>query len=262
MDELELLEAVDVGRLSFSRLQMWLKCQRQYYYRYVCGVVLPPRAAMAFGAAVHRGLAEGYREMARRARVPPLDILTETFADVWDSFRDEAEFGPDEDPDRMKDEGVEVLSAHHAAVMPQLLPADESWVERPVEGVIGGVAVAGVVDLATENTVVDHKVVRKAQPVGRDVQLQLWTYRELTARHYPFLAVSRLVVGRNPRAELIPVEPPGPREVLWFENVVRQVQSGIKAALETGLWLPAPMGAWWCSPEWCGYWDRCHEDWG
>lgn len=262
MDEVELLEQeANLARLSFSRMAMFLRCPRQFYYRYLCGLVVPPKAAVALGAAVHRGLAEGYREMARRERVPPLDLVTDAFAESWDELARVAVFSADEDPGAMKDEAVEALAAHHAAVMPRLLPRDETWVERVVEGQLAGVPFTGVVDLATREALLDHKVVRRAQAPQRDVQAQLFLYRELLGEPAG-MAVSRLVVGRNARAELVPLEPPDPATARWLLQMVRQASQGIRLALESGVWLPAPLGAWWCSPEWCGYWDRCtREDW-
>lgn len=38
-----------------------------------------------------------------------------------------------------------------------------------------------------------------------------------------------------------------------FLRTVNQVVKGIDAGLET----PAPAGAWWCSKEWCPFWNQC-----
>jgi hypothetical protein len=27
--------------------------------------------------------------------------------------------------------------------------------------------------------------------------------------------------------------------------------------IEAGIFLPAPVGSWQCSPRWCGYWSSC-----
>ena len=39
----------------------------------------------------------------------------------------------------------------------------------------------------------------------------------------------------------------------WL-NVIRNTAALVKA----GLFIPNPTG-WWCSPEWCGYYDMCRR---
>ncbi len=41
-----------------------------------------------------------------------------------------------------------------------------------------------------------------------------------------------------------------------FDVLGRRVQQALKI-IEAGAFSPAPVGAWWCGPKWCGYWATC-----
>jgi hypothetical protein len=70
--------------LSFSQLDSYLACPRQYRYRYVTGLPTPPHHALVVGSALHAAVA-AYHLSERRGR--PLDeaTLLEAFADHWQS---------------------------------------------------------------------------------------------------------------------------------------------------------------------------------
>ncbi|MFI5261038.1 MAG: ATP-dependent helicase [Candidatus Limnocylindrales bacterium] len=70
--------------LSFSQLDSYLACPRQYRYRYVVGLPTPPHHALVFGAALHAAVA-AFHMSELRGR--PLDepTLLEAFAHHWRS---------------------------------------------------------------------------------------------------------------------------------------------------------------------------------
>ncbi len=70
--------------LSFSQLDSFLACPRQYRYRYVTGLPTPPHHALVYGSALHAAVA-AYHLSERRGH--PLDegTLLEAFAEHWQS---------------------------------------------------------------------------------------------------------------------------------------------------------------------------------
>jgi hypothetical protein len=39
-------------------------------------------------------------------------------------------------------------------------------------------------------------------------------------------------------------------------HLARRIQSAVQV-MESGLFTPAPVDAWWCSKRFCGYWNIC-----
>jgi len=41
-----------------------------------------------------------------------------------------------------------------------------------------------------------------------------------------------------------------------LRTLVRRINAGVRA-VEAGAFVPAPVGAWYCSEQWCEYWTQC-----
>ncbi len=52
-----------------------------------------------------------------------------------------------------------------------------------------------------------------------------------------------------------------PAELDGWLRALDTVRVAVESAYERLEFLPAPLGAWWCSARWCGYWERCRRDW-
>ena len=48
--------------LSPSQINMYLRCPAAYKYRYVDGLILPPKAALTRGKSVHKGQEHNYNQ--------------------------------------------------------------------------------------------------------------------------------------------------------------------------------------------------------
>ncbi len=70
--------------LSFSQLDSYLACPRQYRYRYVTGLPSPPHHALIYGSALHAAVA-AYHLSERRGRPLSEETLLEAFAEHWQS---------------------------------------------------------------------------------------------------------------------------------------------------------------------------------
>ena len=60
------------GHLSASAIGTLLKCPKQYEFRYVKGIIIPPGKALATGSIFHKTLEMYYEDaMASRERLTP-----------------------------------------------------------------------------------------------------------------------------------------------------------------------------------------------
>jgi CRISPR/Cas system-associated exonuclease Cas4 (RecB family) len=107
---------------SVSQMKCFLRCPRQYELKYVLGIqpqFLPVN--LALGLAFHGAAAALYSEIKATGKLPPLEMLVDTFRDAWSR----ASEGPlplqgDEDEPvdtgAVTDKGVEMASALHTHV--------------------------------------------------------------------------------------------------------------------------------------------------
>ncbi len=70
--------------LSFSQLDSYLACPRQYRYRYMTGLPTPQHHALTYGSALHAAVA-AYHLSERRGRPLSEETLLEAFAEHWQS---------------------------------------------------------------------------------------------------------------------------------------------------------------------------------
>ena len=70
--------------LSFSQLDSYLACPRQYRYRYVTGLPTPSHHALIYGSALHAAVA-AYHLSERRGSPLSEETLLDAFAEHWQS---------------------------------------------------------------------------------------------------------------------------------------------------------------------------------
>ena len=58
--------------------------------------------------------------------------------------------------------------------------------------------------------------------------------------------------GKRPSQRKIPTT----RGARDFAVLAARVNAAL-TTISVGAFMPAPVGAWWCSPKWCGYWSTC-----
>ncbi len=54
------------NHISATQLNMYLRCPAQYKFRYVDGIILPPKSALTKGKAVHRGQEFNYWQQLKK----------------------------------------------------------------------------------------------------------------------------------------------------------------------------------------------------
>jgi CRISPR/Cas system-associated exonuclease Cas4 (RecB family) len=262
---------------SCSQRNMYLRCPRQYRYRYIDGIVAPPGAALIVGSATHVTAGEAY------ARGKALDAWTPDAARTLMSGEEAedltaAEFDKratdvpweteDEEPGVAKDRAI--CMARH--VVKDVVPASGRpvSVEERIEVQPQGedwtfVAIPDVVVVNGELTIRDLKTKGKA-PSGVSsgaVQADTDHAVQLAAYRYAYRALGRGEPSRFAVDYVWTTKKNGAQHaaadvavtdadlVLLFDDL-RDIHAAIKAGV-----FPRNRGSWACNPRWCGYFDRC-----
>lgn len=110
--------------LSATQISMFLRCPKQWEFRYVEGRKNPPSGAMVQSKAWHRTVEQNYTQKIESEKDLPLSHMQEFFASAYDEAlqAEEIDFGTNEDPGRLKDQGVDITTAHHKFVAPKVRP--------------------------------------------------------------------------------------------------------------------------------------------
>lgn len=253
---------------SPSQVGMALKCGEQFRQRYVEGVRLPPRAAMLTGSGVHKGAEARNRQRMDDDTEMPRDDVIDLSVSAFDERVEEE--GLAEEPGRSKadvegegrDNTRDLAGGFADLVAPQIMSpvAVEQRFEIEVESL--GINLVNILDVVQidEGLVVLEDLKCGNKKHGQDAvdaSLQL-TWGAMSWRHangqFPDHVGLRSLrkLKRGPAQDLVT----GTRnddDVAKLLRVIGKVCRTISA----GVFMPASPDAWWCSPDWCGYWGRC-----
>lgn len=251
-----------------SGINLAAKCGQAYFYRYVQGIKSPPAGAMIAGTACHAGREVDMHRVIDTGELAPieevLDEVSTRFNEKWEKAREVQVRGDEGRNPRAYylERSVRLGRIHHLDIAPKLRPraVESSFSIKVAET---NVELVGRIDLeehAEEGegyVISDAKNVRKS-PQGdeadRSLQLTAYAvaghtlYGEFPRRLFLDFAIDKKVPDAKRLETLRGNESVGP---------LHQRLVSIDKALKSGDFAPASPDAWWCSRDWCGYWDRC-----
>lgn len=259
MNEKQNTEQPDKPYLSFSRLNMFLRCPRQFEYRYMKGIKTPPSGALFLGSRWHETLELNYRQKIDSDEDLPLGDMQEYFAEQFDQGlkKEEIVYNPGENAGKLKDVGVAVVEEHHKVIAPTVKP---KIVEERIQVSLGEefphelLLIPDVIE--RDGTIVDNKSYGQTpsqEKVDKDLQLTVYAlgYRIAKKEIEPGLRIDCVVKNKAPKAVQRKTTRTN-KQCRWVLTMIEQ----LAAAIETGVFYPNPTGNL-CSPKWCGYWDKC-----
>jgi putative RecB family exonuclease len=181
-DELEpgsppLIDDLGRVRLSFSRIDTYRRCPRQFRYSYVDRLPSEPAPHLSFGTSIHRALETFYDR--KLPRCPTEQELLGFLYDAWDRTG----FGELDRDEQLAyyRHAQQVLRRFHAREAPRyrLPAATEAWFELPVGDTALVVGSIDRVDVDDDGvlTVIDYKTSRKVRDraaVARSLQLSIY----------------------------------------------------------------------------------------
>jgi RecB family exonuclease len=251
---------------SVAQLEQLAKCGAAYAFRYIENIPEPGSLAKAKGSAVHEAAQVNFEQKIDSDADVPLDdfrdLAVSSFeAEVRGSMlftRDEESIGTKKATAQQKDATAKLADFYHVTISPEYQPqAIETEFEIPLPS--AGTSLVGVIDLVDMlDRVVDHKTSKRSKSQAEaDTSLQLTAYgaaRTRAGAPPPELVLDTAVqtpAGKSYRNKLVTTRGPDDYKALSHRIVAAE------AIIQAGNFGPAPVAAWWCSPQWCGYWTIC-----
>jgi hypothetical protein len=267
--------------MSASQVSMYLRCPRQYKFRYVDDHKRPPAVPAAMGSSGHAALETTHHHIVDHDVPAPTEQLLDCFSDQWEKISSLIEDWEGEQPGLIKDKGVALVRLYNETVAPAVKPQvdadDVRGIEKKFEITVGGVPMLGFIDLIDENAsiaaspeellllqaegrtlpadlrtaIADFKFRGKAATQAEvDGSLQLTLYSLATGVYaVRFDQLIKTKVPKIKRATAVRSR----QDHLWLTQVVREVAE----AVSKGVFPPCDPTGWVCSPKWCGYWHMC-----
>ena len=252
--------------LHWSNLNTLMKCGILYEFIATCGP-RPPRSAMVVGSALHDTTERDLGCKMETGILMPVDDVTDAARDAvvgridregLTMMADEAFFGRAVTIDQMKDQTVGLAKLHHKEAAPLIEPValERSWMLD-----FGGTGhtLAGRIDVEEERGVIDTKTVSKAPT-------QKWAD---TSDQLTMYAIAKSVLDSIPPEEIelrfdclhkLKVPKYKPFGTQRTQQDVDALLLKIQAALRvvgSGIFMPTSRENWWCSPEWCAFYEDC-----
>lgn len=244
--------------ISYSQINMFLRCPAQYMFRYEEGLILPPKSALTKGKSVHKGQEINYKQKIETKSDLPVSDVLDAVATEFEALAKETEFKPDEDKGKIKDETIGLAELYHKEIAPEVQPL---YVEEEINFIIPqtNIQLKGYIDVVQEGGIIrDTKTTAKTPAqnvVDKSLQLTAYAlaYRTITGETENGLVLDYLINTKNPKVMSLKAsrtEDDLRRFVSITENVVK--------AIKAGVFYPNPDN-FMCSPENCGYWHECQK---
>lgn len=250
------------GYLSVSQVNTYLRCPKQFEFRYILGIRQPPRGVAIQGSGIHATFEVGYNEKRRISKDIPLEQALDTYNDYMNNNLDNDTIMDEDVPEKaFRAIGENIIRRWHKDKLPYVRP---KAVEKPFATILNGIPTVGIIDLLDDTPtrgliVADTKTAgkRKSQ-ADADNSLQFTLYAAVTnspeQRMDVFVrpAVRKSGAMSEPSIqELYTVRTKN--DVLWLQEVFTSVAKSITS----GSFPPTTPDSWVCSKKWCGFWEHC-----
>jgi PD-(D/E)XK nuclease superfamily protein len=250
--------------LSATQIAMWCRCPRQYAFRYLENLKIPPSGVMKQSGVFHAGAEHNYRQKADTHQDLPLSEMTDRYAQTWEDElqREEVIFDKDAPAAKLKDQGIAIVTQHHTVIAPMVQPQNAESVERKLlyplkeSQTFDLMGVLDVIDdqgYIRDNKAMAANRVPKPIDLAKDPQLSMYAllYRLIEKKAEAGLRLDVVIKSKTPKATILPAE--RSRESLLLHlNKIGHVARAIEHEI-----FPLNTDGWHCDPKWCGYWNRC-----
>lgn len=238
-----------------SSIQQFLKCPRQYMYRHLMNLVLPPKAALTLGSALDLGATANYRQKITTKEDLTVNEVLDVYSTEFDKRALETNWDG-EDSGKQKDLGAKMLTVFQLNAAPKIQPVsvqDSFRIETDA-----GYALGGTMDLIDENEVIRDTKTSKAayaeDAVSDSLQATMYdfAYTAKNGKKPAGFAFDVVTKHKEPRYQEVAGQVSQSQTEIMFESI-----KIMHSQIERGEFQYAPEGAWWCSKEWCGYHQMC-----
>lgn len=254
-----------VQHLSPSSINMFCRCGRQFMYRYLEGLVVPPGISAVRGTAAHTGVEVNLLNIIQTGIPAPLEAVEvachEKVNSEWSKgvrlLPEELQQGEGKLRGEAVDGAVRLTRTHYSVIAPSLKPTHvERWWELTIPNL--PCTVKGRIDLQEERGLRDLKT-GKAYPLedaaARSPQLTWYALavQALDGETPGYVTLDHLILTKTG----VTYRPQtAKRDVVDFTREIRRAQL-VAATIDREIFPAATPDQWCCTPKWCGYWNRC-----
>lgn len=249
-----------LDHVSHSQIEMWLRCPKQWEYRYVYGLKVPPSGALIEGGCYHETLERNFKIKIHTQEDLPLEECLDTFSVVWDARLLEGEYinWEGRNPGNIKDEGIGLVREYISTISPSVQPVK---VEEPYVSEVAGVKFVCVIDLEEVSlAVIDHKTsARVYTQADVDKNLQATAAAFVLGRGIVFYNHIALKT-RVPQIQVVKTYRTR-ADIEWWATMAAQIVQQMKAGMAPPRSVDAfGKDGWWCSERFCGFYERCRGE--
>jgi len=246
--------------LSSTQINMFLRCPRQYMYRYIDGLKIPPAGILVLGSAGHSAIAHNYKQKIESYKDLKTSEVLDFFSEEFDKrIEEENPIFEDEKPGIVKDNGVRVLEEYQKVKSKTIQPKEVEK-EFAIEFANVDYFIKGFIDLITDlKELVDHKISKKS-PYQKDLddQLQMTGYKLgykcLYGEDPGDLRYDYLITTKKPQIKSYSTFRTD-EDLDEYLELVGQIVEALKA----GNFYKRTQG-WHCSQKMCGYYEKCRPN--
>jgi len=249
-----------LDHISHSQINMWLRCPRQWKYRYVDGLKIPPSGALIVGSAYHSALECNFIQKVESRKDLPLNDCLDLFSDAWEDrlLEEELVIWEQLGPGESKDQGASLVEEYIVSTSPSVQPVQ---VERTIYTEVAGVKFVCRVDLENDQrAVIDHKTSARAYSQD-DVDGDIQASAEAFALCRPIVFYNHIALKlKRPRIQIVKSYRRQADIDWWVDmatGVVRQMESGVAPPRSIDAFGKS---GFWCSERFCGYYERCRGE--
>lgn len=255
-----------ITHLSQSMMGMWGRCQVQFWYRYLDGLIVPPGIAPRIGAGVHKGAEHSNRAKLTQEKREPKGVVVQAAVQGYeDALSKEGVHIPptlaatkSKIIGQGKDQVAALTELYYDDVDPGIDPvAVEKRFEHQPDGL--SLPFVGIVDWVQRGieSWSDIKTSKSRWSQSKaNASIQATLYPRLIGEEYgqmpTRLRFDVLIKTKKPTYQ--PVETTRTRED-WA--ILLRRANLMLSQIRAGIFQPADPDSWVCSSIWCGYFYLC-----
>lgn len=261
----------DLKVISATRIDTYIRCGMQYYYREVEGVKSPPGIALHIGIATHEAGEVDLRHKMEHGTLMKDDEVADAARDAFanSTALEGVEFSPEEKSKQKKtlgeavDQSVKCAIEYHTQVSPGVEPIA---IERPWGMKLNDRwRMTGHIDIQEAHRIRDIKTQKNSpKPVDKGGEMK-GSHLDQLLTYATGVYVNDKKIVEEAVVDVVPKLKKKEGKVVTYsvkptrDALVKRIDRAemVTRAIDQGVFLPADPDHWICSEKFCGYWDRC-----
>ena len=247
-----------------STLGMATRCGEQFRRRYIDNHIIPPGIAAGCGTGVHAGSKVNFRQkIVTKQDLPVSDIQDATRDGFVKAFQNGIYLPKEKKPEKNNiineglNKALRLSTLYREAVAPGIQPIAT---EEPFKIDIGlDLPLAGTMDWQEKAKVDDLKTAGKSWSEGQIFKEIQPVFYSMVHEHekgvrpdFTYHILVDLKRGPKLQQQTITADQVGK----MYGALTLKIKTMIKM-LKAGIFMPANPASWWCSADWCGYYETC-----